>query len=241
MVQSAPMSDNRFLAAFARLERSAFRRRFRLTAELKRYAVEKGLAEMRRHAEAFVRERLAAARPRNDGRQTPMKGHPVFLAQHATATCCRGCLNRWWHVPIGVPLTAAQQTKIVNLIMAWLLRQLFACRCCGACCRIPDGIVRVSDDEIARIAAFLGQSEKAFIATETELAPDRKGLILKSRADGACAYLSDDNRCRIHPVKPDKCRTFPYEWTNPDSIQVCPGLQACSGRQLPLEIKASTH
>jgi hypothetical protein len=60
MVQSAPMSDNRFLAAFARLERSAFRRRFRLTAELKRYAVEKGLAEMRRHAEAFVRERLAA-------------------------------------------------------------------------------------------------------------------------------------------------------------------------------------
>ena len=117
--------------------------------------------------------------------------------------------------------------EIVNLIMAWIMRQMFVCRGCGACCRIPDGIVRVSDDEIARIAAFLGQREEAFIATETELAPDRKGLILKSRPDGACAYLSDDNRCRIHPVKPDKCRTFPYEWTNPDSINICPGLQAC--------------
>lgn len=230
MVQSAPMDEKGFSAAFLRLERSAFRRRFRLTAELKRYAAEKGLAAIRRHAEDFVRQRLAPAHPQNDGRQTPMKSHPVFIAQHATATCCRGCLNRWWHVPLGVPLTAVQQTKIVNLIMVWIMHQVFVCRRCGACCRIPDGIVRVSDDEIARIAAFLGQSEEAFIATETELAPDRKGLILKSRPDGACAYLSDDNRCRIHPVKPDKCRTFPYEWTNPDSINICPGLQACRCR-----------
>ena len=110
------------------------------------------------------------------------------------------------------------------------MRQVFVCRRCGACCRIPDGIVRVSDEEITRIAAFLGQDETTFIADETELAPDRKGLILKSRADGACAYLTDDNRCRIHPVKPDKCRTFPYEWTNPDSIGLCPGLQACQHR-----------
>ena len=82
--------------------------------------------------------------------------------------------------------------------------------------------------EIARIAAFLGEDEEAFIAAETELSPDRKGLILKSRADGSCVYLTEDNRCRIHPVKPDKCRTFPYEWTNPDSHHICPGLRACT-------------
>ena len=86
--------------------------------------------------------------------------------------------------------------------------------------------MRVSDAEIARIAAFLGMPEAAFIDAETELAPDRHGLVLKSRPDGACAWLADDNRCLIHPVKPDKCRTFPYEWTNADSSAVCPGLRA---------------
>ena len=101
---------------------------------------------------------------------------------------------------------------------------LHECQGCGACCRIKDGNVRVSDTEIARIAAFLGMGEKEFINCETEVSPDRKGLILKSRADGACAWLADDNRCRIHPVKPDKCRTFPVEWTNTDSFDVCPEL-----------------
>ncbi|MBQ6247010.1 MAG: YkgJ family cysteine cluster protein [Kiritimatiellae bacterium] len=100
----------------------------------------------------------------------------------------------------------------------------FRCRRCGACCRIKDGIVRVSDAEIARIADFLGMTEAEFIDRETEVAPDRRGLILKSRPDGACAWLSDDNLCRINPVKPDKCRTFPLEWVNSDSFKVCPEL-----------------
>ncbi|MBO5941122.1 MAG: YkgJ family cysteine cluster protein [Kiritimatiellae bacterium] len=102
---------------------------------------------------------------------------------------------------------------------------LFECAGCGACCKIPDGIVRVGDAEISRIAAFLGMSEFEFISDETEVAPDRKGLILKSRADGSCAFLSADNKCRIHKVKPDKCRSFPYEWTNKDSCEVCTGLR----------------
>ena len=100
----------------------------------------------------------------------------------------------------------------------------FSCRRCGACCRIQDGIVRVSDAEVKRIAAFLGMKEEDFIATETELAPDRQSLVLKSRPDGSCAYLTADNLCRINPVKPDKCRTFPLEWTNPNSGEVCPAL-----------------
>ena len=103
-------------------------------------------------------------------------------------------------------------------------RDGFKCRMCGACCRIKDGIVHVSDAEIARIAAFLGMGEAEFIERETEVAPDRKSLILKSRPDGACAYLTDDNLCRINPVKPEKCRTFPSEWSNPDSAEVCPAL-----------------
>ena len=110
-------------------------------------------------------------------------------------------------------------------------RDGFKCRMCGACCRIKDGIVRVSDAEIARIAAFLGMNEAEFIKRETEVAPDRKSLILKSRPDGACAYLTEDNLCRINPVKPEKCRTFPFEWSNPDSAEVCPALAKAKTRR----------
>ncbi len=107
----------------------------------------------------------------------------------------------------------------------------FKCRMCGACCRIKDGIVRVSDAEIARIAAFLGMDETEFIERETEVAPDRKSLILKSRPDGSCAYLTEGNLCRINPVKPEKCRTFPFEWSNPDSAEVCPALAKAKTRR----------
>lgn len=101
----------------------------------------------------------------------------------------------------------------------------FECIGCGACCRIPNGIVRVGEDEISRIAKFLGMDEGEFISNETDVAPDRKGLIFKSREDGSCVYLSEDNRCMIHNVKPDKCRSFPYEWVNNDSYEVCAGLR----------------
>ena len=76
----------------------------------------------------------------------------------------------------------------------------FKCRMCGACCRIKDGIVRVSDAEIARIAAFLGMGEAEFIARETEVAPDRKSLILKSRPDGACVFFPQ-NGGKWHEVR----------------------------------------
>ena len=110
--------------AFARLARSPFRSRFRLSEKDRTYIHEKGLDAVRRHAADFVRLRLAPASPANDGRQTPMRGHPVFPAQHATATCCRGCLEKWWRVPQGVPLSDAQQAKVVGLIMAWIEKQL---------------------------------------------------------------------------------------------------------------------
>lgn len=111
-----------FEAAFEKLARSKFRSRFRLSDADRAYIEKHGLDVIRRHAEDFVRQRLAPANPPNDGRQTPMRGHPVFTAQHATATCCRGCLNKWWKVPLGVELSPLRQQKAVNLIMAWIVR-----------------------------------------------------------------------------------------------------------------------
>ena len=79
---------------------------------------------IRAHAIDFVKTRLAPAEPRNDGKQTPMRGHPVFVAQHACACCCRGCLQKWYHVPMGIELSEDQQTRIVKLLMAWIEREL---------------------------------------------------------------------------------------------------------------------
>ena len=106
--------------ALARLKRSKFRSSFHLKKQDREYIAEKGMDTIRRHAEDFVRERLAPADPANDGKQTPMKGHPVFIAQHATACCCRGCLRKWYRVPEHTALSDIQQKKIVNLLMAWI-------------------------------------------------------------------------------------------------------------------------
>ena len=81
--------------AFARLAKSKFRSRFKLTAKDREYIVEKGMDTIRRHAEDFVAKKLAPAQPENDGKQTPMRGHPVFKAMHGSAMCCRGCVEKW--------------------------------------------------------------------------------------------------------------------------------------------------
>lgn len=114
------MGDEKTLAALARLARSAFRRRFRLGERERAYLEKRGIDAMRADAEQFVRDRLAPAAPRHDGRQTPMKNHPVFVAQHATATCCRGCLEKWHALPRGRELAPGEQAWVVDLIMAWL-------------------------------------------------------------------------------------------------------------------------
>ena len=109
---------------FLKLATSPFRSHFHLSQKDKDYVQKVGLPAIRTHAEDFVRERLAPAEPKNDGKQTPMRGHPVFVAQHACACCCRGCLSKWYRVPKGVPLSPEAQQKIVNLLMAWIEKEL---------------------------------------------------------------------------------------------------------------------
>ena len=110
--------------ALTKLDRSKFRSSFYLTKKEIAYLEDKGMETMRRHAQDFVRQKLAPAEPVNDGKQTPMHGHPVFKAMHATACCCRGCLKKWYRVPTGRELTESEQERIVNLLMAWLERQM---------------------------------------------------------------------------------------------------------------------
>lgn len=108
---------------FARLAKSDFRSRFHLTKKDKEYIAEKGLPTIRRHAEDFIAKRLAPAVIPNDGKQTPMRGHPVFLAQHATGCCCRGCFYKWHHIPAGRELTKEEQQYAVAVLMTWIETQ----------------------------------------------------------------------------------------------------------------------
>jgi len=108
---------------FEALAKSTFRRRSKLSAKELAYARERGLEGTLEHARTFIRERLAPAVIPNDGKQTPMRNHPVFVAQHATATCCRGCLEKWHQIPKGRELTAAEQAHVIDVIARWLKTQ----------------------------------------------------------------------------------------------------------------------
>jgi len=119
-VPTEPAAIDRLFAALAR---SPFRSRFRLFARERAYLEQKGLPAVLQHAGEFIRTRIAPAHPVNDGRQTPMRNHPVFVAQHATATCCRKCLAKWHGIPPGCELTAEQVEYVVAVIGEWLRRQ----------------------------------------------------------------------------------------------------------------------
>lgn len=109
---------------FAALSRSSFRSKFRLRAAEQVYLESKGIDTILSHAREFIGRRLAPAFPENDGKQTPMRNHPVFVAQHATGTCCRGCLQKWHRIPKGRELTPAEREYVVRVIQVWLDRQL---------------------------------------------------------------------------------------------------------------------
>ncbi len=107
-----------------KLSHSNFRNRFHLKEKEKNYIKEKGLDTIEKHARDFITKRIAPANPSNDGKQTPMKGHPVFIAEHATATCCRSCLYKWHHIPKNKQLTKEEQTYIVKVIMTWIQKEI---------------------------------------------------------------------------------------------------------------------
>ena len=105
------------------LSKSKFRSKFHIKEKEIKYIEEKGIETIEEHAHDLIRKRLAPAEIPNDGKQTPMKNHPVFIAQHACACCCRSCLEKWYKVPQGKALTKTQQEKIVKLLMAWIEKE----------------------------------------------------------------------------------------------------------------------
>ena len=116
------MNDINYL--LYRLSLSKFRNSFHLKEKDKLYIEEKGLEKIEEHAKDFIDKRLSPKVILNDGKQTPMRGHPVFIAEHATATCCRGCLEKWHNIKIGHELTNDEKNYIVKVIMTWIKKEI---------------------------------------------------------------------------------------------------------------------
>lgn len=106
------------------LSKSNFRSKFHLKEKDFKYIDEKGIETIKQHAYDFITKRLKPEFIPNDGKQTPMRGHPVFIAQHATATCCRGCLNRWYKIEKNRELSDAEVDFVVELIMKWIEKEV---------------------------------------------------------------------------------------------------------------------
>ena len=105
------------------LSKSKFRSSFHLRKYMIDYIDRVGFIKIEEHAFSFVKDKLGPANPINDGRQTPTKNHPVFIAQHACACCCRGCLEKWHHIPKGRELTSNEINYIVSLLLEWIRRE----------------------------------------------------------------------------------------------------------------------
>lgn len=180
-----------------RLGTSGFRAGFTLSAKDRAYALEHGEATVRRHARELLERRVGPAHPAHDGRQTPFRGHPVFTAQHATATCCRGCIAKWHHIPQGRPLTDEELDRLSELTVRWIRRDIarhdpthgldqhFLCE--------PEKIARLVDaagiregDRVAELGAGVGT-----VAAEV---PEGASLTLVELDPALCASASPRGR-----------------------------------------------
>lgn len=106
-----------------RLSKSKFRSSFHLKDKDILYIEDKGIDKIRNHAYDFVTKRLADTSNVTDGKQTPMKGHPVFIAQHATGTCCRRCLEKWHYISKNKNMTDDDIKYVVDIIMSWIEKE----------------------------------------------------------------------------------------------------------------------
>ena len=115
--------DEKIKNILDRLSKSKFRSSFYLKDKDILYIEDKGIDKIRNHAYDFVTKRLADTSNVTDGKQTPMKGHPVFIAQHATGTCCRRCLEKWHHISKNKNMTDDDIKYVVDIIMSWIEKE----------------------------------------------------------------------------------------------------------------------
>jgi hypothetical protein len=111
-------------AVLAKLAKDRFRAKFRLYERERAFALRWSIEKVMRDAADIFARRIAMAEPPNDGKQTPWRNHPVFIAQHATATCCRRCIEKWHSIPRGRPLDPVEFERLLSIVHAWIEKDL---------------------------------------------------------------------------------------------------------------------
>lgn len=107
-----------------KLSKSKFRNSFHLNSKMKEYISLKGIDKIQSDAYDIINSRIKPKNPKNDGKQTPMKQvHPVFIAQHACACCCRGCIEKWHNIPQNKELSNSEVDYIVSVLIEWIKRE----------------------------------------------------------------------------------------------------------------------
>ena len=120
----AMLSDKDWTELKTKLSTDGRLEKFALGDPEKEYVTSRGMDILRLHATDFVNKRLAPANPKNDGRQTPTKGHPVFIAQHACGCNDRISLEEFFGYEKGRELTDKEVTRIVDAILRWIEEHL---------------------------------------------------------------------------------------------------------------------
>jgi len=114
------LDDKEWKALKTKLARAKLLSKFDMGEPEIEYVNSRGLDILELHAADFIKKRLAPAEPKNDGRQTPLKGHPVFVAQHATGTSDRERLEKFHGIRQGIELSEKQIKYVVNIIIRWI-------------------------------------------------------------------------------------------------------------------------
>lgn len=105
----------------------------------------------------------------------------------------------------------------------------FTCSQCGNCCTGAPGVVWVTDEEIKEIADYLDKPVGEIRLFHTRLVGGR--VSLTEFQNGDCTFFDSEKRhCRVYPVRPIQCRTWPFWRSNIESEQkwgevceTCPG------------------
>ncbi len=86
----------------------------------------------------------------------------------------------------------------------------FQCTGCGKCCTgNQEAYVEVSAKEQHKIQTFLNISPAWFRRRYLSRFDDGE-IAVAMDTKGRCPFLNKDDRCRIYPVRPMQCRTYPY-------------------------------
>jgi len=88
------------------------------------HARRKGKARFQGAAEKRIRISVCQAEPPFDGRQTPMKGNIIYYAQHATASCCRKCIEEWHGISRSRELTEGEIAYLTELALLYINERL---------------------------------------------------------------------------------------------------------------------